>query len=135
MKSLALALMLSIAAPLTGLSSTPSLAQTQPAPGPGSPGASPPMMLGMPSEMMEMMQMMRRLHSGAMSRMALMGGPSGMMTGGPLSNIEGHIAFLKAELKITEPQQKAWDGFADALRTNAKTLAAVPNQMMGAMGP
>ena len=58
-----------------------------------------------------------------------------MMTGGPLSNIEGHIAFLKAELKITEPQQKAWDGFADALRTNAKTLAAVPNQMMGAMGP
>jgi hypothetical protein len=42
-----------------------------------------------------------------------------------------HIAFLKAELKITEPQQKAWDEFADALRTNAKSLGAAPNPMMG----
>jgi hypothetical protein len=97
------------------------------------------MMQGMPPEMMQMMmpmmQMMQRMHSGAMSRMALMGGPAGMMPGGTLSNLEGHIAFLKAELKITEPQQKAWDGFADALRTNAKTLAAAPNPMMGAMSP
>jgi hypothetical protein len=132
MKLLALALTVSVAA-LTSLSSTPSLAQTAPTPAPGSPGGSPPMMQGMPPEMMEMMQMMRRMHSGAISRMALMGGPAGMMPGGTLSNIEGHIAFLKAEIKITEPQQKAWDEFADALRTNAKTLAAAPNPMMGAM--
>jgi len=135
MKSLAFALMLSVAASVAGLLSTASLAQTPPPPAPGSPGASPPMMQGMPPEMMQMMQMMQRMHSGAMSRMALMGGPAGMMPGGTLSNIEGHIAFLKAELKITEPQQKAWDGFADALRTNAKTLAAAPNPMMGAMNP
>jgi hypothetical protein len=55
------------------------------------------------------------------------------MPGGSISNVEGHIAFLKAELKITEPQQKAWDEFADALRTNAKALAAAPNPMIGAM--
>jgi LTXXQ motif family protein len=136
MRLLPLALMLSVAAPLTGLSSTPSLAQSPAAP---APGASPPMMQGMPPEMTQMMlpmlRMMQRMHNGAMSRMALMGGPSGMMPGGPLSNLEGHIAFLKAELKITEPQQKAWDEFADALRTNAKTLAAAPNPMMGAMDP
>jgi hypothetical protein len=97
------------------------------------------MMQGMPPEMTQMMlpmlQMMQRMHSGAMSRMALLGGPAGMMPGGTPSNMEGHIAFLKAELKITEPQLKAWDGFADALRTNAKTLAAAPNPMMGAMNP
>jgi hypothetical protein len=131
MKLLALALMLNVAASLTGVSSTASLAQTPPGPAPGSPGASPPMMQGMPPEMMQMMQ---RMHSGAMSRMALMGGPFAMMPGATPSNIEGHIAFLKAELKITEPQQKAWDGLADALRTNAKSLAAT-NPMMGAMNP
>jgi hypothetical protein len=32
-------------------------------------------MQGMPAEMMQMTQMMQRMHSGAMSRMALMGGP------------------------------------------------------------
>jgi LTXXQ motif family protein len=130
MKSVALGLMLGVAAMVAALSSAPSLAQTPPTPPSGSPGASPPMMQGMPAEMMQMMQ---RMHSGAMSRMALMGGPAGMMPGGSISNVEGHIAFLKAELKITEPQQKAWDEFADALRTNAKGLAAVPNPMMGAM--
>jgi hypothetical protein len=138
MKLVTLPLMLSVAA-LTGLSSTASLAQTPPAPATGSPGASPPMMQGMPPEMTQMMlpmmQMMQRMHSGAMSRMALMGGPSGMMPGGTLSNTEGQIAFLKAELKITEPQEKAWDAFAEALRTNAKSLAAAPNPMMGAMNP
>jgi hypothetical protein len=120
---------MSVAAPLTGLSSVHSLAQTPTAP---APGESSPMMQGMPPEMMQMMQMMRRMHSGAMSRMALMGGPPEMMPGGTLSNIEGHIAFLKAELKIIEPP-KAWDAFADALRTNAKTLASAPNPIMGAM--
>ncbi len=30
--------------------------------------------------------------------------------------IEGRLAFLKQELKITEAQVAAWDGFADALR-------------------
>jgi hypothetical protein len=44
---------------------------------------------------------------------------------------QGHIAFLKAELKITDTQQKSWDQFADALRTNAKALSGLPGAMMG----
>lgn len=35
---------------------------------------------------------------------------------------EGRLAFLKAELKITEAQNKAWDAFAAAMRENAAKL-------------
>ena len=83
----------------------------------------------MPPEMMQMMQMM---HSGAMPRMAMMGG-SFMAPGGTIQNVEGHIAFLKAELKITDAQQKLWDQFADALRTNARALSAASSEMMSGM--
>ena len=42
-----------------------------------------------------------------------------------IDRIEGRIAFLRAELKITDAQADAWNGFADALRTNARKLAEV----------
>jgi hypothetical protein len=86
----------------------------------------------MPPEMMQMMQMMQKMHSGAMPRMAMMGG-SFMAPVGAIQNVEGHIAFLKAELKITDAQQKTWDRFADALRANAKALSAVSSEMMSEM--
>jgi light-regulated signal transduction histidine kinase (bacteriophytochrome) len=35
---------------------------------------------------------------------------------------EGRLAFLKAELKITEAQTKGWDAFAAALRDNTAKL-------------
>jgi len=50
-----------------------------------------------------------------------------------IENVEGHIAFLKAELKIADSQQKQWDQFADALRTNAKALSAAYGPMMSGM--
>ena len=56
-----------------------------------------------------------------------------MAPGGTIQNVEGHIAFLKAELKITDAQQGPWDQFADALRTNAKALSAVSSEMMSGM--
>jgi hypothetical protein len=80
--------------------------------------------------MMHMMQMMQKMHSGAMPRMALLGG-SLMAPGGAIHNVEGHIAFIKAELSLTDAQQKPWDQFADALRTNAKQLSGAPRTMMG----
>ena len=43
------------------------------------------------------------------------GGPDWM-----LDRIEGRLAFLKAELKITESQTAAWNQLADAIRTAAK---------------
>jgi hypothetical protein len=96
---------------------------------PASPSMPSGMPQTMPTEMMQMMQMMQKMHSGAMPRMAMMGA-SIMAPGGAIQNVEGHIAFLKAELKITDSQQKQWDQFADALRTNAKALSAAYGAMM-----
>lgn len=39
-----------------------------------------------------------------------------------VDHIEGRIAFLRAELKITDGQTGAWSAFADALRANAQKL-------------
>lgn len=64
-----------------------------------------------------------------------MGMGMGMMGEGPgmgmIDRVEGRIAFLRAELKITDAQAPAWDEFADALRSNARTLGATRRGMMG----
>ena len=58
----------------------------------------------------------------------------GMMD--PSQHVEGRIAFLKTELGITAAQEPQWDGFADALRANAKRMSEqwagmMPGTMMG----
>jgi hypothetical protein len=69
----------------------------------------------------DMMGMMMQMHTQVMAM------------GGIANHVEGRIAFLRTELKIGSNQQEAWNGFADALRTNAKQLSALRNpQMMGA---
>jgi hypothetical protein len=85
-------------------------------PQPGQPG---PAGMGM----MNMMEMMR------MMRMTEMMGP-GMAGMAMVDHVEGRIAFLRAELKITEAQASAWNVFADALRANAHKLAEVRGSMM-----
>ncbi|EIG62848.1 Spy/CpxP family protein refolding chaperone [Bradyrhizobium sp. WSM1253] len=70
------------------------------------------------SDMMRMMGMMRR--SGG-------DGIGGMDT---IGHVEGRIAFLRTELKITDAQTSAWNAFADALRTNAKALGELRTSMM-----
>ena len=45
-----------------------------------------------------------------------------MRPGQTIEFSEGRLAFLKAELKITEAQTKAWDAFAAALRDNVAKL-------------
>ena len=93
-------------------SAAPGAAQTAP--------QSPAGMGGM-AEMMRMMQGMRMMGQG--------------MTGmGMIDRVEGRIAFLRAELKITDAQTNAWNSFADALRTNAQKLATVRPAMMPAPG-
>jgi LTXXQ motif family protein len=76
---------------------------------------------------------------GAGGTMPMMGGPGhmgmmGMM--GMADHIEGRIAYLKAELKITEAQMPQWNAFADALRSNAASMRRMPAAMMqgGMMG-
>lgn len=70
---------------------------------------------------------------------ATMGGPMmgammGMMAGGAGRHIEGHLAFIKAELKITDAQSAPWNAFADAVRENAKTMADAHASMMSGAG-
>lgn len=40
----------------------------------------------------------------------------------PTDHIDGRIAYLHAELKITEPQMPAWTELANVMRTNAKRV-------------
>src|SRR6476661_4609768 len=101
-------------------------APANPAPGPAT--AAP--QGGMPmNDMKNMMSSMSAMHSmGMMQMMGMMvRGMDGMAT---IDRIEGRIAFLRAELKITDAQADAWNGFADALRTNARKLADVRATMM-----
>lgn len=102
--------------------------QTPPATAPGMAG-QPGMKGGMGGEqgmmgespMMKMMSMMKTMHGDDAPGMAM------------IDHIEGRIAFLRAELKITDAQAGAWDAFAAALRANAKALAAAREPMMGQM--
>lgn len=75
------------------------------------------MMQGMMAQM-PMMQMMK-----AMQGQNAMGGLN--LT----EHVEGRIAFLKAELAITDAQADKWNAFADALR--AYSAALKPTQMAG----
>ncbi len=67
--------------------------------------------------------------------MGAMGGPCPAGAPGMVERMEGRIAFIKAELKITEAQLPAWNTFASALQANAVKLnevAAKMRQMGGA---
>ena len=47
--------------------------------------------------------------------------------------IEGRLAFLKAELGITEAQQAAWSAYSEALKKNLQSMAGMRQTMMTAM--
>src|SRR5215831_16076595 len=108
-------------------SATPAPAPAQPPtgqPGMGMMGDMP--MMNMMGRMRDMMGDMPMMNMTAMMRMMEMVGP-GMAA---IDRIEGRIAFLRAELNISEAQASAWNAFADAMRTNAKKLAEVRASMM-----
>lgn len=75
--------------------------------------------IGMMGDMKQMMLMMRNM-------MTMMGAQSGMMS----ADVEGRIASLKTELKITDAQVPQWNRFADALRATAKSMNGMFEQMM-----
>ncbi|MCB4824905.1 Spy/CpxP family protein refolding chaperone [Roseicella aerolata] len=52
-----------------------------------------------------------------MSRMMMRAGPHA-----PLDRIEGRLAFLRAELRVTDQQAPAWEQFAQSLRTARQHL-------------
>ncbi len=55
-------------------------------------------------------------------------------TSDPLDRLEGRIAFLKAELGITDAQTQAWDQFAQALRTDRQHLLEARQALSASMG-
>ena len=61
--------------------------------------------------MMPMMNMMMGTRSGA-------------------AHIEGRLAFVKAELKITDAQAAEWNAFAEATRSNANSMSEIRATMM-----
>lgn len=74
--------------------------------------------------------------------MGMMGGGCPMM--GPMMGMmrgdgdtpayaEGRIAFLKAELAITDAQQSVWNAYATALRMNLEGMQGMHKTMMGMM--
>ncbi len=71
---------------------------------------------GMP--MMGMMRMM--MGQGGMGGMPMMAG-----------HVEGRLAFLKTELKITDAQLPFWNAVADEIRANAKSMGEMSGGMMG----
>jgi len=69
------------------------------------------------------MPMMGQGRMDSMMTDGMMGGPGMMGFGGMMfSHVEGRIAFLKTELKITDAQNGAWNAFADALRANNRRM-------------
>jgi hypothetical protein len=50
-----------------------------------------------------------------------MGNPRWSMCG-MTRHIDGRLAFLKAELKITPDQEQLWNDYASAVRTNAESM-------------
>ena len=84
-----------------------------------------------PPAAQDMMSGMPMMHMGMMRMMGMMGPGNGMST---IDHVEGRIAFLRAELKITDAQMSAWNAFADALRANAKKLGEVRAAMMSRLG-
>ncbi len=140
----------------TQVQPTPAPTPAQPSQGaqPATPGNAPMMGQGMGGMMMNMDQM-RPMMGGMMGQQSgqsgMMGGMmgSGMMgqmmpmmrqmmmgqqggmgaMGLPFEHVEGRIAFLKAELGITDAQAPQWNAFADTLRSNAKAHQAMHEQM------
>ena len=50
------------------------------------------------------------------------------------SHIDGRLAFIKAELKITPDQESLWNGYAAAARDNANAMLAHCTAMMSQRG-
>jgi len=69
------------------------------------------------SGMMQMMEKMMRGHMSSSSSAGAASGPTDVT-----ERLEGRIAFLKAELQITDKQQAGWSNLADALRSSRQHL-------------
>lgn len=114
----------------------PAAAQQPPAAGATPPQAAPAQPgPGMGSQMMQRGMEQGRMGQG-MAGPGMMGndmmgsGMKQMMMGAGAGHTEGRLAFIKAELKITDAQTSQWNAFADAVRANAAAMADMRRSMM-----
>jgi hypothetical protein len=70
---------------------------------------------------------------GMMGMMRMMTECQMMMGGEMASHAEGRIAFLKAELAITDAQKAVWDAYAEALTKNLQGMQVTRATMMKTM--
>ncbi|WP_292567933.1 Spy/CpxP family protein refolding chaperone [Mesorhizobium sp.] len=94
----------------------------------GGTGLGMPMMMGgsMSNTMMpnDMMKMMMDMMAGGDTPMGQMMSPE---------HVEGRIAFLSTELKLTKAQRPLWDAVAEALRANTRSAKDMMAKMPGGM--
>jgi hypothetical protein len=89
--------------------------------GSGMPGMQSQGAQAAPGSTMQGMMCGPGMQSGSMMQMPMM--RQGRMVDVPSDYIEGRIAFMHAELRITDSQMAAWTEFANVLRANAKRSA------------
>lgn len=116
--------LLAIAVSLIATAGYAQTSATPPATTATPPAQGIPMMGGQQMGGMPMMGMMR-----------MMIGQNGMGQIGMAGHVEGRIAFLKTELKITDAQQPLWNAVADAMRANAKEMTDMMPMMRSMMQP
>jgi Spy/CpxP family protein refolding chaperone len=58
-------------------------------------------------------------------------GPQGMFYGNPGAAVEGRLAALKSELKITSAQEGAWQAYAAQAKAQAESMQAAMTAMQG----
>ena len=71
-----------------------------------------------------MMENMMRMMNGNAQKQSMPGMTTGTGTVDLTDRIEGRIAFLRAELQITDAQSQTWSSFADAVRSSRQHLIA-----------
>ena len=93
------------------------------------PGTTPPAVTATPTPAMPGMP--AGAMPGASAGMPTMGMMQQMMMGqnGMAGHVEGRIAFLKVELKITDAQQPLWKAVVDVMRANATSRGGMLNGM------
>src|SRR6185295_17889361 len=97
------------------------------------PATTLPTPTGSPSEMGGMA--VRGPKNGMMggNMMAMMGSMMPMMSGMMSPYVEGNLAFIRTEIKISADQSAAWDRYADAYRSAANFMHSMQGSMMGSM--
>ena len=109
-----------ISALILALAAAPALAQ-QPEHEQHHPGETPPAAAGMRGPGMPGSGMAGTGGMPMMGMMRMMMGQDGMSM--MADHVEGRLAFLKTELKITDAQLPLWNAVADAIRANAKSMS------------